>query len=227
MKLLVTLVVVVLASLVAIGFFIRAHRKNARVPLDVQLAAFEHLGLRLRPGVTKEDLFNIWPLESLEKFPYQYLYSAFGDCDEMDENAHFSDRIWYFDTEGVIEELEYDKLLANIARISGGDLKISNIKTEYKEDETDPVAIVTFELNGSRFNWTIHQYTDWNSAAFLTPINSYAQKHGLRGRLVWNRSWGQDWALGWHTPEQIKGLQELGVTIEEVSPTITARPREK
>ncbi|GEM_PF-3692253 len=165
-------------------------RPPARVPFDVQMQAFEQIGIRLNPGITKDDLFDIFALETLESDPHDSLYAALGSARELDEDAHFTNQIWYFDTEGIIESLEYERLLRNIGRISGAELRFSNVKVEYRDDETDPVATVTFDLNGSQLRWTIHPFSDWDTPAFLTPINEYARSHGLKGRLTWNRSRG-------------------------------------
>ena len=224
--------IVVSSLLIAVVVIVFAGRHGGRrthekVPLDVQLKEFERLGIKMNEGATIQDLTNCWPRESLEADPYNSLYSAFGFAQEVPPNLYFCNQIWSFDTEGMIEGMEYDTLLKQIGRISGGELQFGYVSAEYKEDDANPEVTIAFDLNGTRFSWTINPYKDWNSPAFLAELNDFARKQGLKGRLIWNRSWGQDWTLGWHTPEQISALQRLGVDIVEVDPGVTSRPRPK
>jgi hypothetical protein len=208
-----------------VGRYAREKMKERdRVPLRVQLETFERLGIRLNPGARLEDLFDTWGSpESFELNPYERLYSALGDAPELDESAPFTNQIWYFGVESLVEERDYERLLENIGRISGGELTFGSIDMDYQDDEHDPLVKLRFDLNGIRQQWTIRHFWDWNSAAFLSPLNDFARDNNLQGRLVWDRSWGDDWTLGWHTPEQIRALQSLGVDITEVTPTVTAR----
>jgi len=202
-------------------------KPEQKVPLDVQLRGFERVGIKLGEGVTTQDVLSIWPKQSLESDPYNSLYSVFGFFQQAWPNAPLCNQIWSFDTKSVIERQDYDWLLKNIGRISDEELQFGYISVTPDGDEKDPVAIVAFDLNGKRFSLDIHLRKDWNSAAFLWQLNQLAEEQGLKGRLVWNRSWGPQWTLGWHTPEQIRGLRELGVDIEEVSSGISPRPRPK
>jgi hypothetical protein len=202
-------------------------KERDRTPLQVQLETFERFGIRLNPGAKLEDIFESWGgPESFELNPYGSLYGALGSEPEHDESAPLANQIWYFDTESLIEERDYERLLMNIGRISGGELVFGNINMDYQDDnEHDPLVRLSFDLNGSHQQWTIRHFWDWSSAAFLSPLNDYASNSNLQGRLVWDRSCGDDWTLGWHTPEQIRSLRALGVDITEITPTVTARKR--
>lgn len=228
MKIVLVSCAVLLLVLAVVGLLVVILRgrnaKSTKVPLETQIQAFEQLGIKLNPGIKMEEMLDLWSRETLESDPYRSLYCAFGSSREVDPDTHFSIQIWYFDIESLIEGIEYDRLLTSIGRISGGELRFSSIKTDYQDSESDPVVVLTFDLNGNHNRWTIHPYSDWGTPAFLAPLNEHARKQGLHGRLVWNRSGGDDWALGWHTPQRILDLLKLGVDIVEVAPGVTARP---
>jgi hypothetical protein len=166
------------------------------------LETFKNLGFTLNPGVTIEDIREICDPDNSRRNPYEELYSAFGKTIEREPWTPICNKCWDFDTEFIEGNGSYIEILKNVSRLTNGELGFENLQDHV--DIQNKSAWVSFRCNGEDFKWDLKVKNDWADETLFSKIQELAVKNATQGRFTYYQLFGQDFVLGFLTPEEFQ-----------------------
>jgi len=182
-------------------------RTPAKVKLEEQLATFAASGIKLRPGLTINDLLNSYSRETFESEPYRLLAVVLGDdLEEPPYGRHFSDELWHLDTECIEGDGSYIRIADRIQNLCKGALPMQNVKDFIDEDAA--TARLEFTLSRKTIPIDLEFQEDWLDPKVFSHFARLLREHSAPGNLFHLDLKGQDMLLGYATPAQLKSLRE-------------------
>jgi hypothetical protein len=172
-----------------------------------QLDTFLKLGFTLNQGIEISDI-NRWQggLKEFEDLPYHLLYQTLGQTIERKPWTPITNDCWNFDLEAITDPGAYVDVMQNISRITKGDLVFENLEDHVNIDLG--TAWVSFTCNGDTYRWELKVQDDWADADLFDKVQELAIKYNLRGRFTYFNTGGQDFVLGYHSPEELASIRE-------------------
>lgn len=180
---------------------------NAKPTFEEQLETFKQLGFILNPGINTADI-NRWGggHKEFEDHPYQLMYQTLGSTLEREPWTPLTDKCWYFDLEAIEGHGAYVNIMENISRITNGDLVFKDIQ-DYIDIE-EGKAWVSFMCNGDNYKWDLKVDNDWADGDVFDKVQALAQKYKTNGKFTFFNTGGQDFVLGYHTPEELEKVRK-------------------
>ncbi|HMV09527.1 MAG TPA: hypothetical protein PK325_09835 [Cyclobacteriaceae bacterium] len=180
---------------------------NAKPTFEEQLETFKHLGFILNPGIDTADITR-WAggHKEFEDHPYQLMYQALGSINELEPWISLTNRCWDFDLEAIEDHGAYVYIMENISRITNGDLVFKDIQ-DYVDIE-EGKAWVSFTCNGDNYKWDLRVDDDWTDGELFDKVQALAQKYKTNGKFTFFNTGGQDFVLGYHTPEELEKIRK-------------------
>lgn len=184
--------------------------------LEDKLAALADCGITIRPPYTLQTLLDRedGERERLDKdnlIGFLYTLSLtdviHGDGDEA--YPSLSGQVLTFDTECVEDPGSYAPLIKELAAMTGGALRISNIVDEVECGQAG--AELSFDCNGRRVCIAFDQEDDWFAPLVLECLAALLNASGSPLRFFWVDSGDQCAITGCLVSEQIGRLNALGV----------------
>jgi hypothetical protein len=101
---------------------------QADASLDAQITSFSNVGLNLVKGRSKEELLESFGEDEFINDPYALLFFMYGNEVESEPwGRYFSDQVWNFDLESIVDDTSYSHILLRLAVISGTDHLLSDV----------------------------------------------------------------------------------------------------
>lgn len=174
--------------------------------LEQQLATLEELEIRLRPGVTVEDLLFDLSREDYESQPYGPLLFAMGGSLSEAPYGPVSDDIWHFDTEAIDGHGSYVFIANEFRDLAGGKLPLEEIR-DYA-DIKEGIAWLSFRLNQKDYRWDFVVNRDWVDPDVFDNFDALLRE-ATDGRFRFTcYGLGQDMLIGIATPERLEELRD-------------------
>ncbi|MFN8334473.1 MAG: hypothetical protein U0U09_05045 [Cyclobacteriaceae bacterium] len=180
---------------------------NAKPTFEEQLETFKHLGFILNPGIDTADISR-WAggHKEFEDHPYQLMYQALGSINELEPWIPLTNRCWDFDLEAIEDHGAYVYIMENISRITNGDLVFKDVQ-DYVDIE-EGKAWVSFTCNGDNYKWDLKVDDDWTDGELFDKVQALAQKYKTTGKFTFFNTGGQDFVLGYYTPEELEKIRK-------------------
>jgi len=123
-------------------------------------------------------------IESLKRYPMEMLddIGEEGIVAFLFIETKFSD-VFYTDFEGI----EYEEFLKNCQRISGDELcfgEVTNDVADEISESGEGSSEVSFEFEGTKYNYTAKVYYDWFDIGFIAFLNSVLEQIGMKKRII-------------------------------------------
>jgi hypothetical protein len=154
------------------------------------------------------ELEEMWkPYLKYHTDPIEAMYIFLGGETPRKPYRYISDNCWLMDMEAIEGVGSYKRILANIERISNGDLHFHDIR-DYCNDNDDGKAWVEFTFGGNEFRWQMAVKDDWADPQLFQNIQDLCRKFDKRGRLTFFPA-GQAFVVSYLTEEQFVHMKEL------------------
>lgn len=173
--------------------------------LEQQLATLEELEIRLRPGLTVEDLLLDLSREDYEAQPYEPLLIAMGGALSEAPYGRISDDIWHFDTEAIEDHGSYVFIAERLRDLADGKLPFEAIR-DYVDIE-EGVAWLSFRLKQKDYRWDLVVESDWVDPVVFDKFDALLRE-ATNGQFRFTYyGLGQDLLIGIATPERLQELR--------------------
>lgn len=174
---------------------------------EQQFETFKRLGFILTPGTDTSDI-NRWPgkHKEFEDLPYHLMYQTLGQTIERAPWTPLTNNVWDFDLEAIEDHGAYIDIMKNISRITNGDLVFEDLK-DYVDIE-EGKAWVSFKCNGDNYKWDLKVDDDWADGDLFDKVQELSDKYKTKGKLTFFSTGGQDFVLGYCTPEELRKLRQ-------------------
>ena len=154
------------------------------------------------------ELEEMWmPYLKYHTDPIEAMYIFLGVETQRKPYRYISNNCWLMDMESIEGVGSYKRILANIERISNGDLHFQDIR-DYCNDNDDGKAWVEFVFGGNEFRWQMAVNDDWADPQLFQNIQDLCRKFDKRGRLTFFPV-GQTFVVSYLTEEQFVHMKEL------------------
>jgi hypothetical protein len=155
-----------------IGIVIFGTGTLRRVHLKEQLSNLDTLKIRLRDGITKDDLLKSYKNDEYERDPYFLLLSVMGSVVEEEPwDKDISDQVFNLDYECIEDEDSYDRIVKNFATLAGLRQKLKAIKSHV--DLENSIATLHYDLDGISRSIAPIVDDDWaDEATIMKDIES-------------------------------------------------------
>jgi hypothetical protein len=185
----------------------RTSGERSKPSFQEQLDTFLKLGFKLNQGIEISDI-NRWPggLKEFEDPPYHLLYQTLGQTIERKPWTPITNDCWNFDLEAITDPGAYVGVMHNISRITKGDLFFENLEDHVSLEQG--IAWVSFTINGDMYKWDLKVEDDWADADLFDKVQELAIKYNARGRFTYFNTGGQDFVLGYYTPEKLTSIRQ-------------------
>lgn len=145
--------------------------------LEEQLAALEALGFKLNDGATVEDLLYSFDRSEYEKQPFDALLFILGSEIEREPwGRYFSSVAWNFDTECIVENGDYVRIVNRLAELAGRSEDLTDVADSV--DLERGVATLEYTLEGKTRSLTPTVNDDWADADVVNVILSDLERDG-------------------------------------------------
>ena len=184
----------------------RNAKANESLSVKEQLETLEILGLILNEGIDRSEIIEMAEaLHAENAAPYTILYAVLG-CTSEESGMPFTNHCWDFDTEAIEDHGAYVDIVENISRITKGEFKFENIE-DYVDLEEE-IAWVSFSCRGDKYKWDLEVDNDWVDGRLFDKMQELAVKYNTNGKFTYYNTGGQDFVLGFHTPEELERIKE-------------------
>jgi hypothetical protein len=184
----------------------RNAKTNRAMSIMEQLETFEALGLILNEGIDRKEIVEMANAFHAENTaPYATLYVLLG-CDSDISGLPFTNFCWDFDTEAIEDYGSYVHIVSNISRITKGELIFENIE-DYVDLEEEK-AWVSFICRGDKYKWNLAVDDDWVDGSLFDRMQELATYYNTKGKFTYYNTGGQDFVLGFHTPEELEKIRD-------------------
>ena len=179
---------------------------NKSLSVQEQMETFEALGFVLNEGIDRTEIIKMAEAFHAEKSkPYANLYAVLG-CPSEESNIPFTNYCWDFDTEAIEDHGSYVHIVDNISRITRGELMFENIEDYVGIEEGN--AWVSFTCRGDNYKWDLAVNNDWVDENLFYKMQQLAVKYNTKGKFTFYDTRGQDFVLGFHTPEELERIRK-------------------
>ena len=181
-------------------------KANKSLSVEEQLETLQALGFILNEGIDRIEIIEIAEtLNAKNTEPYTILYAVLG-CLSEESGIPFTDHCWDFDTEAIEDHGAYVEIVDNISRITRGALRFENVE-DYVDIEEE-IAWVSFTCEGDNYKWDLIVDDDWVDARLFDKMQELAVKYNTKGKFTYYNTGGQDFVLGFHTPEELEKIRK-------------------
>ena len=176
--------------------------------LETQIETLNKLGLKLKPGISKNDVLDGWSIEDFENQPYSFLLYVMGT--EVSKNGSWqflSNSTWDFDTEYIHGNGSYVSLVNNLARLTDNPDLIIGVKDTFEFSKK--TATVTYNVRGETRRAKVKVRSDWVDPNFIDKILKEITAASNDGRRFYGRDNGQAITLTFIDPQTKAKIDQL------------------
>lgn len=196
-----------LLGLLGISNTTKGQTNSTKPKFEMELETFTQLGFTLNSGVNISDILEMYEDQAeFEEQPYSLLYQILGLTIEREPWTPITNKCWNFDLEAIEDNGGYVDIMTNIARITNGDLLFENLQDYVNIDEGK--AWVSFTCKGDRYKWDLRVDNDWADGDLFDKVQALAEKYKTNGRFTFFNTGGQDFVLGYCSPEEHQRLRQ-------------------
>ncbi|MBI1271216.1 hypothetical protein GC174_12355 [bacterium] len=177
------------------------------LPLETQLENLSKFGIKLKQGLSVEDLLKSFDRDEYEANPYKLLLCVMGTSQEVEPYGDFSDDVYHLDTECIENQGDYVKLAEKIIRLTGGELAVTELEDEI--DHNDGKARLSFKIGEHKYDWEATVNDDWLDPGILARFAMLAREHKLDKPFCCHYFEGQDCLLTCMNESDMARLTEL------------------
>jgi hypothetical protein len=170
------------------------------------LQQLEALGIRLRQGITHDDL--LLSLEGTMEEPVDCvsLLCVLGGEVERGEFQRISDDLWHFDAECIEDDGDYVRVVERFLILTKGLLPAKGLRDHVDiENET---AWVEFTLDGQTAHWDLQVSDDWIDPGLYSRLQELVTARG-GGKRFFIAALGQDSLLSFGDGAMKDALSKL------------------
>ncbi|MCA9815031.1 MAG: hypothetical protein H6677_21710 [Candidatus Obscuribacterales bacterium] len=163
------------------------------LPLETQLEHLSELGIKLKQGLSVDDLLKSFERDEYEANPYKLLLCVLGASQEVEPYGDFSDDVYHLDTECIENQGDYVKVAEKIIRLTGGELVVSDLEDDI--ELSTGKARLSFKIGEHHYDWQATVNDDWLDPAILARFAMLAKEHKLNKPFCCHYFEGQDCLL--------------------------------
>ncbi|OHD11669.1 MAG: hypothetical protein A2086_15995 [Spirochaetes bacterium GWD1_27_9] len=187
-------------------------KMSKNISFEEQYKIFQDLEFKLNEGVTIQDIKR-WENDSFLKEPFSLLYVTLGQDIEREPWTHITNKVWYFDTECIVENGDYVNILKRIQIMSNNQLLFINLKDEINIFKK--TANVSFVLNNKEYNIKLKVKDDWVDERLFSELVKIISKNNLNGNLTYFNTGDQCCVIGWATEKELNEIRsKTGLKVE-------------
>lgn len=181
---------------------------------------FKKHGFKLNRGINKSYLAAIIAdstrhVGDFQKQPYSAMYMAFGLTINDQPFVPVSDNCWTYDSSALNSNIRvgiYVLMVANLCRISNGELEIMNLKDDMGMEtvvkRTDP-HWVSFDCHRKNYKWIIDANSDSLKKNLLWNMEQLCHELNTSGRFtILKRGGKQGYTIGWCKPKAYEKIRQ-------------------
>jgi hypothetical protein len=180
--------------------------KNVSViSLEDRVAALQDIGIKLNTGLTVDDL-----LIHLDRsdFTYSNLIFAYGiEIEEEPWGRFYSDQVWDFDTECIVDNGDYVAIVEHLVRLTGYKNLLEDAKD--KIDFGAPTAQLSYRIGTIHRELNIPMRDDWVDGDTVHQMMRDIMAVSDDGRAFYGIDNGQAMILFYISEEQAQRLNAL------------------
>jgi hypothetical protein len=212
MKILVTVTIVVLVSIVA--WIVRSRYSTGSISIraltmEQKVEVLENCGLRLSDQFTPGDLLTSWGREEYEKPGFDLVLVGLGMTEEQKPWRNHCANLWHFDTECIEDNGDYKRIVERMVEMAQGSLPLENIQDHVDlEQET---AWFSFSFRGKEIKVECEVEDDWVDTNIFAKFVDFLEKTSPDKVFIYYDLGGQDCIIGCVTREELKQLNNQGI----------------
>lgn len=176
------------------------------ISVEQQYKTLSLCGIKLRPGLTVEQLADSYDSETFEEEPYTLLLTLMGRELDVEPFEYASDDIWCFDVECIEDHNDYVRIAERLRDLAVGQFPLEAIKDFVDIDERK--ASVSFRLDGKDYDWTASVVDDYADPQILSQFAKLFADRQTGKRFTMLDLGGQACLIGCCTPDQLTKLVE-------------------
>lgn len=186
------------------------NKKQTDYSLEEQIGTLKQLGFSFQVEDEKliDSLLYHFDREIYKEDPYDFVLTICGAelIDEENKESRLSYDVWNFDTECVEDEKIYLSIVDKFTQLSKGEFVLNHVESNVDFDNEE--AWISFEFNGSQYNWDLVFDYDWIDHEFLKKLGKMASTNrGSRQYYFVND--GQHLTLIFSDRETVKKLNQI------------------
>ncbi|HEX6335216.1 MAG TPA: hypothetical protein VFZ78_13375, partial [Flavisolibacter sp.] len=116
-----------------------------------------------------------------------------------------TNKVWNLDAEAIEDHGDYVDIMSNLSRLTNGELAFENLSDYVSIDERR--AWVRFTCRGETYKWDLKIDDDWVDGTLFDRVQELAEKYKTTGRFTFYHTGGQDFVVGYATPEELAALR--------------------
>lgn len=174
--------------------------------LEQQYKTLSLCGIKLRAGISLEQLVGSTDRETFEEEPYTLLLSLMGRELEVEPFEYASDDIWCFDAECIEDNNDYVRIAERLRDLAGGSFPLEEVKDYVAVDERK--ASLSFRLDGKDYEWTASVVDEYADPQILSQLAQLFAARETGKRFTIFDLGGQASLIGCSTPDQLVKLTE-------------------
>jgi hypothetical protein len=169
------------------------------IPLQEQLARLAENGVRLRPGVTPDQVMALPDKSKVERGGYPALLCALGveRSDPQGSAVFLSDDAWYFDAACITGPGAYAFVISRLAQMLPAEFPARDADDSIHI--ADWRASVSFELGDERLHWTQRVLDQWLDETLFVRINQLIDSQAPATDVLYGEPSGSTRRL-WQVP---------------------------
>lgn len=176
------------------------------ISLEQQYKTLTLCGIRLRAGLTVEQLVASYDRETFEEEPYTLLLTLMGRELEVEPFENISDNIWCFDVECIEDHNDYVRIAEHLRDLAGGAFPLEEMKDFVDIEEQK--AWLSFRLDGQYYEWTASVVDDYADPQILSQLAQLLADRKTGKRFTIFDLGGQASLIGCSTPDQLVKLAD-------------------
>lgn len=149
------------------------------ITLEAQLKTLDGLGLSLNQGVTIDDLLYSFGREAYEDEPFDLVLFILGAQVEREPwGRDFSDHVWHFDTECIVDTGDYVTIAQKLCALSGVPHRLQDLVDCVDHGANE--AWIKYRVDGKERHWKIDLMDDWADMLTISYLIDDIEQDGKR-----------------------------------------------
>lgn len=176
------------------------------ISLEQQYKTLTLCGIKLRAGLTVDQLVASYDRETFEEEPYTLLLSLMGRELDVEPFEYASDDIWCFEVECIEDHNDYVRIAQRLRDLAGDAFLLEEIKDFV--DIAAQKAWLSFRLDGKNYEWTASVVDDYADPLILSQLAQLFADRNTGKRFTILDLNSQAGLIGCSTPDQLVKLAD-------------------
>ena len=176
------------------------------ISLEQQYKTLSLCGIKLRAGVTVEQLSTSHDPETFEEEPYTLLLTLMGREVDVEPFEYASDDIWCLDMESIEDHGDYVRIAERLRDLAEGAFPLEEIKDHVEIEERK--ASLSFRLDDKDYEWTASVVDDYVDPQILSQLAQLFTDRQTGKRFTMFDLGGQACLIGCSTPDELAKLAD-------------------